>query len=200
MTSYSSRHVSNASSGEPEVLVRDGAGERLVADGGPQPVQDSAVAGLPVGPGGVALIAQGLGRAGRGLWFGQRVRVRADVADRDVMVTRSGLACWLRSAPSEWTVTSAPGRSAAARLNPNTPDRVPVAGDVAAQAAGRGECQGGDTVPGRELDQLGGVRADLLPGRGRHVRWLGRRLAHVRPSPGHRPAGPRTVSPHHGVN
>jgi hypothetical protein len=98
---YSFRHVSNAPSGEPEVLVRGSAGERLVADGDPQPVQDPAVAGLPVEPGGVALIAQDLGRARRGLWFEQRARVRADVAHRDVAVTRSGLTCWLPSAPSD---------------------------------------------------------------------------------------------------
>jgi hypothetical protein len=30
--------------------------------------------------------------------------------------------------------------------------QVPVVGDVAAQAAGRGERQGGDAVPGSELD------------------------------------------------
>jgi hypothetical protein len=40
-------------------------------------------------------------------------------------------------------------------------EQVPVVGDVAAQAAGRGECQGVDAVPGSELDQFGGVRADL---------------------------------------
>jgi hypothetical protein len=93
--------VSNAPSGEPEVLVRGRAGERLVAAGDPQPVLDPAVVGLPVGPGGVSLIAQRLDRAEQGLEFEQRVTVRADVADRDVAVTRSGLTCWLRSAPPE---------------------------------------------------------------------------------------------------
>ena len=43
-----------------------GAGERLIADGDPQPVQDPAVAGLPAGPGGVTLIPQRLDRAGQG--------------------------------------------------------------------------------------------------------------------------------------
>jgi hypothetical protein len=68
--------------------------------------------------------------------------------------------------------------------------QVPVVGDVAAQAAGRGERLGGDAVPGSDLDQFGGVRADLLPGRGRQVRWLGRRLARVRRSTGPRDRRP----------
>jgi hypothetical protein len=41
---FAHRHVSNAPSGEPEVLVRNRAGERLVADGDPQLVRDPAVA------------------------------------------------------------------------------------------------------------------------------------------------------------
>jgi hypothetical protein len=89
------RHVSNAPSGGPEVLVRGRAGEpsrcRRRSTAGARP--DGS--GLPVGPGGVSLVAQDLGRAGQGLWFGQRVRVRTDVAHRDVTVTRSGLTCWL---------------------------------------------------------------------------------------------------------
>jgi hypothetical protein len=66
--------------------------------------------------------------------------------------------------------------------------QVPVAGDVAAQAAGRGERLGGDAVPDSDLDQFGGVRADLLTGR--QVRWLGRRLARVRRSTGPRDRRP----------
>jgi hypothetical protein len=69
---HSIRHVSNAPSAEPEVLVHGRSGERLVAAGDPQPVQDPAVAGLPVGPGGVALIAQRLEHAEQGLEFEQR--------------------------------------------------------------------------------------------------------------------------------
>ena len=86
------------------------------------------------------------------------MRVRADVADRDVAVTRSGLTCWLRSAPSDQTFTSAPGGS----------------------AAGRGERLGGDAVPGSELDQPGGVRADLLLGP-RAAGALARQAAGSRP-------------------
>ena len=50
---------------------------------------------------------------------------------------------------------------------------------MTAKAARRGERQAGDPVPGSELDQFGGVRADLLLGRGRQVRGLGQRLAHA---------------------
>ncbi len=59
-------------------------------------------------------------------------------------------------------------------------EQVPVVGDVAAQAPGRSERQARDPVPGSELDQLGGVRADLLLRRGGQVRWLGKRLTHAR--------------------
>jgi hypothetical protein len=34
-------------------------------------------------------------------------------------------------------------------------------------------------VPGGQFDQLGGMRADLQPGRGRQVLWLGEWLAHT---------------------
>ena len=34
-------------------------------------------------------------------------------------------------------------------------------------------------MPGGQLDQLGGIRADLLLGRGRQVLWLGEWLAHT---------------------
>jgi hypothetical protein len=49
---------------------------------------------------------------------------------------------------------------------------------VAAQAAGRGERQGGDAVPGSELDQFSGVRADLLLGRGRQAYGLVQHRSH----------------------
>jgi len=180
-------HVSNAPSGAPEVLVRGRAGERLVAAGDPQPVQDPAVAGLRVGPGGVALIAQRLDRAEQGLEFEQRGTVRADVAHRDVTVTRSGADVLVAQRPVGVDRDLSPRRP----LELEHAGQVPVVGDVAAQAAGRGGRQGGDAVPGGELDPLGGVRADLLPGRGRQVRWPGKRLAHVRPSPGHQTGRPR---------
>jgi hypothetical protein len=57
-------------------------------------------------------------------------------------------------------------------------EQVPVVGDVAAQAAGRGERQGGDAVPGSELDQFSGVRADLLLGRGRQAYGLVQHRSH----------------------
>ena len=64
-------------------------------------------------------------------------------------------------------------------------EQVPVAGDAAAQTAGRCERLGGDATPASELDLFGSVRADMLLGRGRQVRWLGKRLAHVRQPTGH---------------
>ena len=50
---------------------------------------------------------------------------------------------------------------------------------MTAQAARRGERQASDPVPGSQRDELGGVLPDLLLGRGRQVRWLGKRLAHA---------------------
>ena len=69
-------------------------------------------------------------------------------------------------------------------------EQVPVVGDVATQAAWRGEREAGDPVLGSELDQLGGVRADLLLGCGRQVRWLGKGLAHAIQSTGRGADGP----------
>jgi hypothetical protein len=57
-------------------------------------------------------------------------------------------------------------------------EQVAVAGDVAAEPAGRGECQVRDAVPGGEPDQLGSVAAHLLFCRGWQVRRLGEWLAH----------------------
>ena len=76
-------------------------GQRLVADGNPQPVQDPAVAGFLVEPCGITFIAKRGDLAEQGVEFEQRVSVRADVAHSGVAVSRSGLTCWLRSAPSE---------------------------------------------------------------------------------------------------
>jgi len=76
-------------------------GERLVADRDPQPVQDPAVAGLPVEPGSIALITHRRDLAEQGVKFEQRVTIPADVAYSGVAAIRSGLTCWLRSAPSE---------------------------------------------------------------------------------------------------
>jgi hypothetical protein len=75
--------------------------ERFVADGDPQAVQNPAVAGIVIKPRGVAVIAQRREFAEQGVEFHQRVTVRADVAHSGVAATRSGLTCWLRSAPSE---------------------------------------------------------------------------------------------------
>ena len=44
---------------------------------------------------------------------------------------------------------------------------------------GGGEGKAGDAVPGGQFDQLGGIRADLLLGRGRQVLWLGEWRAHT---------------------
>lgn len=66
-------------------------------------------------------------------------------------------------------------------------EQVTVVGDVAADPAWGGEGEIGDAVPGSELDQLGGMRADLVLGGGRQVGWLGEWLAHgpsVRPTSG----------------
>ena len=81
-------------------------------------------------------------------------------------------------------MTSAPSRSPAARWNSNVSNRSRLLADVAAQAAWRDECQVSDPVPGSERHQFGGVRADLLLGRGRQVRRLGKRLAHASYSAG----------------
>ena len=75
--------------------------ERLVADGDPQPVQNPAVAGILVEPRSVAVITQRREFAEQGIEFQQCVTVRADVAHSGAAVARSGLTCWLRSAPSE---------------------------------------------------------------------------------------------------
>ena len=66
-------------------------------------------------------------------------------------------------------------------------EQVTVVSDVAAEPAWGGEGEIGDAVPGSELDQLGGMRADLLLGGGWQVGWLGEWLAHgpsVRPTSG----------------
>jgi hypothetical protein len=64
-------------------------------------VQDPAVAGLAVEPGSITFIAQHRDLAEQGVKFEQRVTVRAGIAHSGVAVTRSGLTCWLRRAPSE---------------------------------------------------------------------------------------------------
>ena len=66
--------------------------------------------------------------------------------------------------------------------------QVPVVGDVAAQAAGRGERQGGGAIPGGELDQFGGVRAGPAA-RTRAAGALARQAAGSRP-PVYRPTRP----------
>jgi hypothetical protein len=58
-------------------------------------------------------------------------------------------------------------------------EQVAVIGDVAAEPAEGGKRQVGDPVPGGQLDQFGGVRADLLLGGGRLVRRLGESLAYT---------------------
>lgn len=66
-------------------------------------------------------------------------------------------------------------------------EQVTVAGDMAAEPAGGGEGEIGDAVPGGELDQLCGMRADLLLGGGRRVGWFREWLAHIAslwPAPG----------------
>ncbi len=57
--------------------------------------------GILVEPRSVAVITQRCEFAEQGVEFQQRVTVRADVAHSGVAATRSGLTCWLRSAPSE---------------------------------------------------------------------------------------------------
>jgi hypothetical protein len=98
-------------------------------------------------------------------------------------------------------MTSAPSRSAAAHWNSNNSDRSRLPATWPRGRPGEANARDGDAAPGSELDQFGGVRADLLLGRGRQVRWLGRRLARVRRSAGDETGGPpRTVSPHHDIN
>jgi len=75
--------------------------ERLVANGDPQAMQNPAVVGILVEPRSVAVITQRREFAEQGVEFQQRVTVRADVAHSGVAATRSGLTCWLLSAPSE---------------------------------------------------------------------------------------------------
>jgi len=75
--------------------------ERLVADGDPQPVQNPTVAGILVEPRSVVVITQRREFPEEGVEFQQRVTVRAGVAHSGVAATRSGLTCWLLSAPSE---------------------------------------------------------------------------------------------------
>jgi hypothetical protein len=66
-------------------------------------------------------------------------------------------------------------------------EQITVMSDVAAEPAGGGESEIGDAMPGSELNQRSGMRADLLLGGGRQVGRLGEWLAHdpsVRPTSG----------------
>lgn len=70
--------------------------------------------------------------------------------------------------------------------------QVTIASNVAVEPAGGCEGEVGDAMPGSELDQLGGMRADLLLGGGWQVRRFGEWLAHAasltvstRPAAGH---------------
>jgi len=64
-------------------------------------MQNPAIVGILVEPRSVAVITQRREFAEQGVEFQQRVTVRADVAHSGVAATRSGLTCWLLSAPSE---------------------------------------------------------------------------------------------------
>ena len=66
-------------------------------------------------------------------------------------------------------------------------EQISVVGNVAAKSARRGEGQIRDAIPGGKLDQPGGVRAHLLLGGRRQVRWLGKWLAHTVSLPAHTP-------------
>jgi hypothetical protein len=58
-------------------------------------------------------------------------------------------------------------------------EEITVVSDVAAKPARGCEGEIGDAVPGSKLDQLSGMRADLLLEGGRQVGWLGKWLAHA---------------------
>lgn len=58
-------------------------------------------------------------------------------------------------------------------------EQVAVVTDVTAESAWGGEREVSDPVPGGHSHQFGGMRADLLLGRGRQVFGLGEWLAHV---------------------
>ena len=66
-------------------------------------------------------------------------------------------------------------------------DQISAVGNVAAKSAWRGEGQVCDAVPGGKLDESGSVRAHLMLGGRRQVRWLGKWLAHTVSLPAHPP-------------
>ena len=66
-------------------------------------------------------------------------------------------------------------------------EQISVLGNVAAKSAWRGEGQVCDAVPGGKLDESGSVRAHLMLGGRRQVRWLGKWLAHTVSLPAHPP-------------